>query len=531
MKRIIVRDTTPILPFGEPARELRILNKPLWLIQRDMLARYCKGALEVDSLDDVPPATDDELLVYRDNLLFNAELIDTFIAEARATGHACQIAFARDDRAITEHALLLQEHIQLHASEDVYVADLYYYPPGQHQQPRPLVIDTQAYEMGYYHIPSYMAPRGGELVFQVPNRVFLSIENWIHIYIANTPMGVFVEARQVDAQMQRARLRNFLRWTKEDWKALKPKLEVVATTFLEKINPFEEHWRNHFLASKKLVKVGKNCSIDPTAIIHGPTIIGDNVYIGPGVVIANSIIGNNVNIMQGCQIMLSVISDRCFLPFNSAYFMSSLMDNSMVAQNTTLQLCVVGRNTFIGASNCFTDFHLEDAPIKTYHRGKLEEVNMPVLGSAVGHNCKIGSGFVMYPGRMVGSNTTIILNSSRVHLLNKNVNVPGVEPAYNIPGVAGNEDDLEETGDIPRTIYHWPYVRDPETGQFFDPSDPQSEDAEEDQPDERDQHNNRHHPDTSDNHAFVQDQQSINLSESLPSSPHTSRAHAIRIGG
>jgi hypothetical protein len=32
-------------------------------------------------------------------------------------------------------------------------------------------------------------------------------------------------------------------------------------------------------------------------------------------------------------------------------FMSTLMDNSMVAQNTCLQMSVIGRNTFIGRFN------------------------------------------------------------------------------------------------------------------------------------------------------------------------------------
>jgi acetyltransferase-like isoleucine patch superfamily enzyme len=448
MKRIIVRDFTPILPFGEPARELRILNKPLWLIQRDVLARYCKGMLECNSLDEVPAESDDEMLVCRDNIFFNGDLIDAFMSAARTLGRACQIAFSRDDRAITAHALPLQSGIRLHDDADVYVADLYYYPPGKRKDPEPLVIDTQAYEMGYYHIPSYMAPNQGELVFQVPNRVFLSVESWVHVYLANTPLGVFNWARHNDEKMQRASLRTIHKWTAEDRQALLPKLKLVMTAFLERINPLEEAWRDHFLSCKELVKIGKNCSIDPTAIIHGPTVIGDNVYIGPGTVITNSLIGNNVNIMQGSQVMLSVVSDRCFLPFNSGLFMSSLMENSMVAQNTTVQLCVVGRNTFIGANNVFTDFNLLGEPIRTYHQGALEDVCMPVLGSAIGHNCRIGSGFVIYPGRMIGSDSVLILDSPQTNLIKKNVNI-SAEPEPVDP----------EAAPEPRlNVYHWPHL-------------------------------------------------------------------------
>lgn len=444
MKRIIIKDTTLIPPFGEPARDLRILNKPLWLLQRDLLARHCKGSQEVESLDDIPLQADEELLVHKDNLFFNDNLIDTFVSESRATGRACQIAFSQQDRSIQAHALHLQDTIRLEGN--VYVADLYYYPPGVRQQPPPLVIDTQPYEMGYYSVPRFMAPHG-DLVFQVPTRSFLSVESWVHVFLANTPMGVFSLAGQVEQEMDLSRLRNIREWGKRGWNSFGKKLKMVASSFLERINPFEEPWRNHFLSSKTLVKVGKNCSIDPTAIIHGPTIIGDNVYVGPGAVITNSYIGNNVNIMQGSQVMLSVISDRCFLAFNGALFMSTLMENCMVAQNTCLQLAVLGRNTFVGANNVFTDFDLAGNPIETFHKGVLTPVGLPVLGSAVGHNCKIGSGFVVYPGRMIGPNIMIAYNDEQ-GLIRRNVS--GYSP-----------DDMDEdTGEPRLKYYRWPIAYD-----------------------------------------------------------------------
>ena len=47
--------------------------------------------------------------------------------------------------------------------------------------------------------------------------------------------------------------------------------------------------RKQVLTSSAIVKVGKKCSIDPTAIIQGPSFIGDNVDIGPGVVLGTAI--------------------------------------------------------------------------------------------------------------------------------------------------------------------------------------------------------------------------------------------------
>ena len=54
MRKIIIRDRRKLAPFNEPARELRVLNKPMWLHQRDVLAQYCKQEREVDSLEEVP---------------------------------------------------------------------------------------------------------------------------------------------------------------------------------------------------------------------------------------------------------------------------------------------------------------------------------------------------------------------------------------------------------------------------------------------------------------------------------------------
>jgi acetyltransferase-like isoleucine patch superfamily enzyme len=460
MERIIIRDYSIIAPFAEPARELRIMNKPLWLLQRDLLKAHCKGSTEIDSiaeLDEKVSSSDNELLVYRDNLYFNAALIDEFIAQARLAARPCQLAFSLADGSVARHATQLADGVVrrddvafIRDGEeqrgDVRVVELFYFPGGRRGEPVPLVIDTQSQEMGYYHIPSYMAHKG-DLTYQIPLRACLSVESWIHVFMANVIMGVFSVAAAQDVKMGRARLKDFLRWTREDWGLFFGKLKFSAGAIWERINPFEDQWRDHFLASRALVRVGKRCSIDPSAVIHGPTVIGDDVYIGPGVVIANSIIGNNVNVMQGSQVMLSVVSDRCFLPFNAGLFMTSLMENSMVAQNSTLQLTVVGRNTFIGANNCFTDFNLQNEPIKVMHRGQAVEVNMPVLGSAVGHNVKIGSGFVVYPGRMIESNAVIIFDNDK-NLIRRTV------PGHDL-------DDIDEVSGEPRRIvYHWPNVYD-----------------------------------------------------------------------
>jgi carbonic anhydrase/acetyltransferase-like protein (isoleucine patch superfamily) len=407
MIKIILSDETLIPPFNEPARDLRVLNKPLWLYQRDVLSPYCSQEIEVankishpleipDNTDQEIPL-DQELLVYRDNLFFDQELLAAFLERARAIAaqknKASRIAFSLNDAAIVNHALCLQEGIRKEG--DFYVADLWYFPNGLTDQIEPVVVNTLAREIGYYHVPTYMADRSGDLAYQIPLRAFLSVENWVHVLVANTPFGVVAHGARVEASLER----------------LQPLLRILWRSLVE---------RKQFLSSSAMVQVGRNPQIDPTAIIQGPAIIGDYVRIEAGAVITNSIIGSNVTVGQGAQVMASVVSDGCYLPFRAAVFMTTLFENAMVAQNACLQLCVVGRNTFIGAGNTFTDFNLLGKPIRTMHQGELQEVGLPVLGSCVGNNCRIGSGHVFYPARTVESDVVLFAQPGR-RVITKNV--------------------------------------------------------------------------------------------------------------
>ena len=386
MRKVIVRDRRKIPPFNEPARELRVLNKPLWLHQKDILDPYCDSEIEVDSTEQIPDSEYKETLVYRDNLFFDEAFAEAFLKQARSLGKACRVAFSLDDEVITTHALPLQSGIRREGN--VYVANMWYYPRGMEELTRPLVIDCGAYEFGSYRVPTHMSTRKGDLVFQIPLRAFLSIENWVHVYVANCLFGVLADG----ARMERS-LNEFSVLLKIFWRSL-----------LE---------RKQILSCSHLVKIGRHTQIDPTAVIQGPTIIGDNVYIGAGVVISNCIIGNHTSILHGNELLISVVGDRCYLPFRSSLFMSTIMEDTMVAQNACLQFCVVGRDSFIRAGTTFTDFNLIPKPLQTMHRGELQDVGMTVLGGCVGHHCRVGADLTIYPARTIESDVVLTRTDQR----------------------------------------------------------------------------------------------------------------------
>ena len=83
MRKLILRDERHVPPFNEEARDLRVNNKPLWLNQRDALARYATHEAPPVADFNALPRDGVETLVYRDNLFFDERYIDAFMSEAR----------------------------------------------------------------------------------------------------------------------------------------------------------------------------------------------------------------------------------------------------------------------------------------------------------------------------------------------------------------------------------------------------------------------------------------------------------------
>lgn len=399
MRRLIIQEQSHIHPFNEPARDLRVQNKPLWLWQRDILTPFTTEEREYPNWDVAQREAGKEqveTLVHRDNLFFNDLLVKEFIERGQASGRPVRLAFQVDDPAIAQHVVPLTR--SLFQSGELLLADMWYLPKGisQSVSATPLVINTEARERGYYHIPPYMATEFGDLIYQLPRKSFVLIESWVHLFVADILFGVFGRGIDTEDHINR------------DWRY---KLKVLFRSVVE---------QQQVLRNSELVRVGRNVHIDQSAVIHGPTIIGNNVSIGAGTVVDNCIIGDNVTISQGCQLMLSVVGDGCFLPFRASLFMTTLMERSMVAQNTCLQLCIIGRDTFIGAGSTFTDFNILPATLRAIIKGKLEPTNFLVLGGCVGHHCRLSSGLTIYPARTVESDVVIIAKADR-HFIAKNV--------------------------------------------------------------------------------------------------------------
>ena len=411
LRRFVIEDTHPITPFNEPASQLNVLNKPLWLHHSDILDEVCGVASvesPLESIQELRERVDrhDEIIVYRDNLYFDREFLEAFYEEARTSQLPSRAALPADDAAWMKYSVplsRLKPVLDLEGKPLYYPLDLWYFPQG-YAEPhkwRIVPIYSDFKEIGYYNVPDSMSNirPGGEagetgraldLTHLLTERSCLSIDSWVHIYFANIILGVFSRGKRFERVVSEHNL---------------TALRVLFQAILE---------QKQVLSCSKVVTVGEGTVIDPSAIILGPTTIGRNCYIGPGAVIDNCVIGDNVNIGQGVQLMLSVVGNNCFLPFRAALFMSTVMDYTIVAQNTCIQMGVIGRNSFVGAGTTFTDFNLLPVPLRAEDfEGKLSDTGQPVLGSCVGHNVRLGSGLVFMPARWVESDVILFASPER----------------------------------------------------------------------------------------------------------------------
>ncbi len=109
--------------------------------------------------------------------------------------------------------------------------------------------------------------------------------------------------------------------------AKKPIYGCISKGYWEDVGTTEAYLRAHndVLDRRVLVEVdgfqlrpgvwlGKGSTIDPSAMVEGPAIIGDNCSVGPGAIVGQyATLGDNVRIADVAEIRHSVLGDNCYV--------------------------------------------------------------------------------------------------------------------------------------------------------------------------------------------------------------------------
>src|SRR5262245_56705897 len=199
MRKIVIRKPTPIEPFNEPARALRVLNKPLWQWQQDLLAPYVEDQLTVDDPRNAPrdPV---ETIVHSENIWFDEGFLDYFIKEARLKRRPARAAFQTDDPCYLQHGLRNISRSYTPRA-DLYYVDLWYFPSGLSDQAEAVVLPSDPAKVPFRH-PPIMTPNQPphtESDWYLPQRAVCAIDSWVHLLYANIVFGVFSQAQRAGA--------------------------------------------------------------------------------------------------------------------------------------------------------------------------------------------------------------------------------------------------------------------------------------------------------------------------------------------
>jgi acetyltransferase-like isoleucine patch superfamily enzyme len=354
--------------------------------------------------------TSADAIIHRDDVYFNEALVSAFIQGAKKKNKPARLAFLDIDTSITKHAQYPRATLE-HVG-NLYLGQLYYVPAGARAQDFvSVVIDTESIALPCFSLPSpdpntcgvFGAPISSGIIsfpplqLWVPLRAYVEIKHWVQLLFANFIWGIHCEARQLDVRLKS-----------------RDKADAKKAS-------------RYMLNRRGLVRVGANCQIDPTATIIGPTIIGDGVVIGPNATIAAAHIGNHAILEPHCSIWLGVLGERSSLLAHNTIVMSCVMSDSII--NTHVRFSMVGNESFVAGGAHFTDRLLNEvhngdpqmkAPmVKVFADGELVDSGYYVLGPCLGNRVRIGSGIIIYPGRVVQSGSLLIAKESNQHIVDK----------------------------------------------------------------------------------------------------------------
>ncbi len=133
------------------------------------------------------------------------------------------------------------------------------------------------------------------------------------------------------------------------------------------------------------VFIGENVKIYPTAVIEGPTYIGNGTIVRPHAWIRpNSIIGENCVIGKGSEIKNVFI-------FN----------NSKIGSNCFVGDSVLGKGARVGSNVVLSNRRFDQKEIIVEFNNKKVSTEMDKFSAVIGEYSRIGAGCVTSPGTLI----------------------------------------------------------------------------------------------------------------------------------
>ncbi len=355
------------MPFDDPPGEILIHNRPLKAWQAEVWA-----ALGLEVVEEAPPGPHLEV---PDTLFTTAAALRQFIDGAGGQEAVLVLKesfFGRYTSPIQPGVVEVEEGWCFEAVR---------LRSGAGGAARRVVVDPKEQQITI-PLPSYYLGVD-KMELGLAREPVMTLHHWVHILWANQA-AMAVEALGVPRWRWRARIA----WA------------IARAMSLNK-------WR----VLAKMNRIGKKCDIHPTAVVEMSTL-GEGVTVGPHARVRFSTLGDGVNVMPGAQVEWSVLGDKVWVGQECSLNFCVLYPEA-IANQRLMQLCVLGRRV-VTTGGCWSiDMNFQQE-IRVPLDGELHSTGQRTLGSAFGHEARIGTGFWMASGRMVPNGYFIIRDPADV---------------------------------------------------------------------------------------------------------------------
>ncbi len=382
MKCHLLETGTRIEPFLDPIADTPIANVPLGEWQRRVLAS-CGLELAEPGEPIAGPC-----LVMADDLFITRGLLRAFLAAREGTSSQAPCALRVGPSAQLRQSPLQELDVELvgdeHASATL---PLWWLPPG-HRGPPPELEDCE---------PITVEPKERLLRIPVPEHWFGSSELLVPLTKQFAlRMGHWVHLLLVNRMAWALELLELPRWRL---------LLLAASTLLRAVVPT----RARLL--RAVSRVGRSCDIHPTAVIEG-SIIEDGVRIGPFAVVRFSRVGAGTWIQDHGKVTLSVLGERSLVSAGSTVNLCVTYPQASASQ-ILMQLSVLGRRAITTGGGFMMDMRF-DGDVRVLHRGEVRGAGSRFLGSAIGHDVILGTGFWLAPGRSIPNGAVVVRDPEQI---------------------------------------------------------------------------------------------------------------------